>query len=302
MLSDVFYWVLNMSISAAIAGIVILLISKIKRIPRGIICALMAIPFLRMWLPFGMGSEYSLMSLISKITTKTVIVHDGLVPFSMTNFTMAANSYFPIIYKTNILKNVFEIAAIVWLIIAAALLIAMLIIYSVTNSELKDARLLRDNIYISEKITSPAVYGIFRAKIILPREYEADELKFILMHENAHIRRRDNLWRVLAIATACVHWFNPPAWLFLKSFLTNSELACDESVLKKCSENEKKDYATTLLNCAQSKNLYVSAFGGAKLRVRIERIISYKKLSALSITAIAIFAAAVAYTLLTNAA
>lgn len=301
MLSDVFYWVFNMSISAAIAGSVVLLLAKIKRIPRWLICALMLIPFLRMWLPFGMGNEYSLMSLISKFTTKTVIVYEGRIPFSITNFTMAANSYFPIVYKTSILESVFRIASVIWIIIAAALLIAMFIIYNITKAELKDARLLRNNIYISDKITSPSVYGIFREKIILPKEYEADDLKFILMHENAHIRRRDNLWRILAVATACIHWFNPLAWLFLKSFLTNSELACDEAVLKMCSEAERKDYAEALLNCAQSKNLYVSAFGGAKLRVRIERIISYKKFSALSITAFAILAAAVAYTLLTNA-
>lgn len=302
MLSDVFYWVFNMSISAAIAGSIVLLISKIKRIPRWIVCLLMLIPFLRMWLPFGMGNEYSLMSLISKVTTKTVIIYDGFAPFSMVNYTMAAQNYFPIVYKTNLLEGVFHIASVVWLIIAAALLIAMLIIYIVTKSELKDARLLRDNIYISDKITSPAVYGIFRERIILPREYGADDLKFILLHENAHIRRKDNLWRILAIVTVCVHWFNPLAWLFLKSFLTSSELACDEAVLKNCSENEKKEYASALLNCAQSKNLYISAFGGAKLRVRLERIISYKKLSALSVTAFAVLAAAVAYTLLTNAA
>lgn len=301
MLSNIFYWVFNMSISAAIAGGIILLLAKIKRIPRGIICALMAIPFLRMWLPFGMGSEYSLMSLISKFTTKTVIVYEGPIPFSITNFTMAANAYFPIVYKTSGLESVFHIAAILWIVIAAALLITMYMIYTVTKGELKDARHLRDNIYLSDKITSPAVYGIFREKIILPREYEADALKFILLHENAHIRRKDNLWRVLAIITVCIHWFNPMAWLFLKSLFTNSELACDEAVLKKCSESEKKAYATMLINCAESKNLYVSAFGGAKLRVRIERIISYKKLSALSITAFAILAAAVAYTLLTNA-
>ena len=301
MLSDVFYWVFNMSVSAAIAGSVVLLLAKIKRIPRWLICALMLIPFLRMWLPFGMGNEYSLMSLISKFTTKTVIVYEGRIPFSITNFTMAANSYFPIIYKTSILESVFRIASVIWIIIAAALLIAMFIIYNITKAELKDARLLRNNIYISDKITSPSVYGIFREKIILPSGYDENDLKFILMHENAHIRRKDNLWRILAVATACIHWFNPLAWLFLKSFFTNSELACDEAVLKKCSENEKKAYATMLINCAESKNLYVSAFGGAKLRVRIERIISYKKLSALSITAFVMLAAAVSYTLLTNA-
>lgn len=302
MLSEIFYWLVNMSVSATITGVVVLLLSKIKKIPRAIISVLLAIPLLRMWLPFGISSEYSFMSLISKVITKTVIVYEGAIPFSMMNHTKAADAYFPIEYKTNILQSVFQISAIVWIIIAAALLTAVIFAYSATKAELKGARHLRGNIYLSDKITSPAVYGIFRERIILPIEYEANIPEFILLHENVHIRRKDNLWRLLAVVTACIHWFNPFAWILLKSLLTNLELACDEAVLKKCTENEKKNYAETLLNCAEGKSFYVSAFGGAKLRVRIERIMSYKKLSALSVTAFLIFAAVVAYALLTNAA
>ena len=69
---ELFYWVLNMSISTAFAGIIVLLLCKIKRLPRRIACFLWIIPYIRMTVPFGMGSRFSLMTLISKFTTRTV--------------------------------------------------------------------------------------------------------------------------------------------------------------------------------------------------------------------------------------
>lgn len=300
-LSEVFYWIFNMSISASIAGIVILLFGKLRQVPRRVIHVLWAVPLFRMCIPVGINSKYSLMSLIAKITSRTVTVYEGHVDFSMTNFTMAADTYFPLTYKIRQMYNIFKVSAVVWIIIAAALLIAIFIIYKVTKSELKGAELLYDNIYISDKVTSPATYGIFREKIIIPKVCKESDLNFVLLHERAHIKRKDNLWRIVGIVTACVHWFNPLSWLFLNSFLSNIELACDEAVLRKCGEDEKKNYATALLNCAESKNLYASSFGGSNVRLRIGHILSYKKLSALSMVFLIVMSAFIAYVLLTNA-
>lgn len=290
-----------MSISASIMGLIVLALGKIKIIPRRIICVLWAIPFLRMWIPIGISSKYSLMSLISKFTTKTVTVYSGDVEFSMMNHVMGAETYFPITYKIKTLQDFFAIVAVIWLVVALALIIAMTIIYCITKSELKDAAPLRDNIYISCKIATPATYGILRPKIILPEGTKESDLPYILMHERAHIKRLDNLWRIVAVVTACMHWFNPMSWLFLKSFLQSLELACDEAVLRNLASTERKEYATILLNCAESKNFYASAFGGTKVRVRIERILSYKKISAVSMIAFIAFAIAISYILLTNA-
>lgn len=299
--SAIFYWVLNMSITASIMGIIILLIGKIRRIPRFIICLLWCIPFLRMWVPVSVNSKFSLMALLSKFATKTVTIYDGTVNFSMMNSVQAADRYFPMSYKVNILDQVFSVATTVWLIVAIALLIAMTALYMTTKHELKDSRHLRDNIYVSDKITSPATYGIIRPRIILPNNYNDNDLKYILMHEQAHIKRLDNLWRIVAIVTACIHWFNPLSWLFLKVFLENLELACDEKVLKNSSEEDKKRYALTLINCAESKSIYASAFGGARVKVRIERILSYKKLSLFAVVTFLVFASVIGYILLTNA-
>ena len=299
--SAIFYWVLNMSITASIMGIIILLIGKIRKIPLFIICLLWCIPFLRMWVPISVNSKFSLMALLSKFASKTVTIYDGTVNFSMMNSVQAADRYFPMSYKVNILDQVFSIATTVWIIVAIALLIAMTALYMTTKHELKDLGHLRDNIYVSNKITSPATYGIIRPRIILPNNYNDNDLKYILMHEQAHIKRLDNLWRIVAIVTACIHWFNPLSWLFLKVFLENLKLACDEKVLKNSSEEDKKRYALTLINCVESKSLYASAFGGARVKVRIERILSYKKLSLFAVITFLVFASVIAYILLTNA-
>ncbi len=190
-----------------------------------------------------------------------------------------------------------------WVIIAAALILAMGIVYAATISELKNAEQLRGSLYCSPKITTPAVYGILRPRIILPASCkDAGDLGLIVLHERRHIRRLDNLWRMLAFLTAAVHWFNPAAWLFLKLYLADAELACDESVLSKLPTGEHKRYAHALLNAREGKAVFASAFGGAKVRTRIERILSYKRMTVASGIAFAALIAAIAYFLLTNAA
>lgn len=121
------------------------------------------------------------------------------------------------------------------------------------------------------------------------------------MHERKHIRRADNLRRVIAFVITSIHWFNPFTWIFLREYLTETELACDEAVLSGYDENERKRYALSLVNAAENREIFASAFGGAEIRVRISRILSYKKLSVFSLCAFAVLAVTVIYVLITNA-
>lgn len=98
MLGEVFYWIFNMSIAAALTGLIVLLLKKIKRIPRRYILILWIIPLIRMWIPVAVGSSYSLMSVLSKITAKTIVVYNSQVDITMMNHLMAADTYFPITY------------------------------------------------------------------------------------------------------------------------------------------------------------------------------------------------------------
>jgi beta-lactamase regulating signal transducer with metallopeptidase domain len=303
-LAEMFYWVLNISVLGGATGLIIFLVGKIPRIPRFAAYVLWLIPLFRFWIPFGFASRWSLLNFISKYTSKTIIIwriSPDLPVSTWSNFVQAADSYAPVVYKTVLLQRIFELASVIWLVIAIVLLLCLTFMYVLSKRDLKDAQPLDHHVWISSRVSTPAVYGIFKPKIILPDGFPRNALSYILAHENVHIRRRDNFWRMVAISTACVHWFNPLSWLFLQWFFTDMELACDSKVLKMIGEESAKDYAAALLSCAAHQPSFTSAFGGVKTRIRIERILSYKRLTLLSTAAFSLFLISVSFVLMTNA-
>lgn len=303
MIGWICYWVINMSIVASFMGLIVMLIRKLRFIPHRVSVFLWIIPFLRMVVPVGINSPYSLMTLVSRFTTKTVTVYqpsDDLA-FSLSNTIRAAESYSPLRYKASFLETVFNVTGFVWIIVALALIIALTIIYISTKRAVADSIILKDNVYLSDKVDSPAVYGIFRPKIIMPEAYKEKGTEYIIRHEKTHIRRLDNLWRIIGFITAAIHWFNPLSWIFLKAFLNDLELACDEMAVAGYETEDRKEYARTLLECSQSKSMLVSAFGGAKVRTRIENVLSYKKMTAFSAIGFTLLVLVIFFTLITNA-
>ncbi|HWQ41764.1 MAG TPA: M56 family metallopeptidase [Desulfosporosinus sp.] len=301
MLSELFYWVLNISIIGSVTGLVVLSLRKIKALPRLAIYVLWSLPLIRFWLPFGIANEYSLLNLISKFTTRTVVIWEEVPQLTTTNSIMGAKGYFPLEYKTDLLENVFKVASLVWIIVCCAAILTSVLLYFLTKSELKSMELIKSNIYKSDRIAAPAVYGIIRPRIVIPTALAGGDIDYILLHEQVHISRRDNLFRVIAVLTACFHWFNPLSWIFLKYFFADMELACDAKVLKSLNEKQIKEYALTILTCASGKTFFASAFGGAKTKVRIESILSYKKLTLLSSLCFAALIMAIAVIIITNA-
>ena len=300
---EILYWLINMSIVASFMGLIVMAVRKIRSIPHRVSVFLWMIPFIRMCIPWGINSPYSLMSLVSRLTTRTVTVYrptDDLA-FSTTNVLMKADSYSPLTFSSEDLQHVFDIAFWIWAAVALAILITIGVLYFTTKKEIKDSILYKDDIYLSEKVDSPAVYGIFGHRIVLPASLAGTDLKYIIGHERTHVRRHDNLWRLLGFITAAIHWFNPLSWIFLRAFLAELELACDETAVSGYDAQERKDYARALLNASQSRNLFVSAFGGAKVRTRIENVLSYKKITVFSAIGFSIFVLAVLYVLMTNA-
>ncbi len=299
MLHEIFYWVLNMSILAALTGLPVLLLRCIRKIPRRISVLLWLAPFLRMSLPVGLSSRFSLMSLLSGMS-KSIVVHESAhhTSWSVMNITQAAESYFPIAYKAAAMEKVFTWAGTVWLIVFLAILLTLGAVYAATLRELREA-VERDGIFYSDRITAPAVYGILRPRILLPNPCEEGELPYVLLHERMHVRRRDNLWRLLAAALTAMHWFNPFAWVFLKKLLTDLELACDECVLSSPGV-KAKTYARALLNYQSDTNAFVSAFGGATIRTRIENILFFRRMTWISAAGFMLLLCAILFVLLTN--
>lgn len=295
--ADIFYWLLNMSIVASLAGAVLLLLRLIPGLPRRVLYPLWAVVLLRLCVPFGIASDFSILKLLPH---KSVTFPGLPEHFPGMNIVMGAGSYFPVAFKTGALGIAFTVASAVWATVAAALLLIVLISYVQTLRQCRYAKHWKEQVYFSDQVSGPLVCGILRPRILLPEDCDGSDLELILAHERIHIRRLDNLWRLLGLITACLHWFNPLVWLFLKCFLTDMELSCDETVVRKLSPQQRTDYAHTLLSSAQRQNLLLSPFGHAPTSQRIRNILSYRRLSAAATLFLSIAAACICVLLLTN--
>ena len=303
MIQEVFYWLFSMSITASIVAVPVILLRLIKPIPRRLSVFLWGIPFLRMVLPFGMNSAYSLMSLLSRVSQKSFTVYKPSAHsvYSFTNFAQAADTYNPITYKVDILEHVFGIGSVIWLMGTVVIFCILASAYCLQLREAKRAVYWQDRLYVSKTAAAPAVYGIIKPRIVFPEHYKNRDIHYIVLHEKAHIRRMDNLWRLLAFAVTAIHWFNPFCWIFLKLFLADLELACDECVLKKLAQPQRKAYALSLLDSKAHAKALTSAFGGAKLHKRIRNILSFKEMTRFSTIVFSLLIIAIFYMLLTNA-
>ena len=303
MLAEVFYWLLNMSIIATVMGLLVIAIRRIKWIPRRVSVWLWLAPFLRMMVPFGAKFRFSILSLISGQVTKTVPIDIPLGQVAMTcsNTIRMADSYQPVTFPSRSIERVFTVAAHVWIAGTVILVSWMVLTYIVAMKSTRKAKHFTENVYLSEKVSSPVVYGILRPRILLPMLYKNDDLKYVLLHEKCHIRRKDNLWRLLGVIAVCIHWFNPFAWILLREFLVDLELACDESVAAGCSMDERKEYAGVLLTCTERTPLLYSPFGGAPIRVRIERIVTYRQVTITAMICFSALIGAILLSMITNA-
>ena len=105
----------------------------------------------------------------------------------------------------------------------------------------------------SSRVKMPMTWGLKHPKILLPATAEfwsGDQRRLVLMHEFAHVKRLDSLTQFLSLLSVTVQWFNPFMWFSYRQFLKEREQACDDFVLKECSQ--ATEYAGLLLNIARS--------------------------------------------------
>ncbi len=100
--------------------------------------------------------------------------------------------------------------------------------------------------------TSPMVVGFLRPLVLLPSDAEQwtlDRKRQVLLHELAHVQRRDVLTQSLAGLACALYWFNPLAWLGATQMKRLREIACDDIVV--LHTTRPSHYAETLLDVAK---------------------------------------------------
>lgn len=301
MISNVFYFVLNMSLIAACITLLILVyrVTLRRYFPMALSYILWGIVFIRMLIPVAVRSPLSILVPFSKGFVKSVPlteVSEKALQLSAANTIQGAKTYFPMEYKTAFIESLLKISGYIWLTGMLICILLLIILYVVIHQKLRKANAIKTNhdfdnlrkrlnirhkipMYHHDMITSPIVYGILKPSIILPNGIAIEDLDLLLLHEMVHIKRWDNLWKFLSILAVCIHWFNPFAWLSFNLLNQDMEHACDEKVLALIGSENKKKYATILTEYASRSHLPLTAFGHTATKSRILNILDYKKVS-----------------------
>ena len=119
------------------------------------------------------------------------------------------------------------------------------------GAELRCRRSIRIEQSLDE--CTPMTWGAFRPRVLLPRSAEHwpdSRLRVVLAHELAHVQRMDWLIQTAVQAVCALYWFNPLFWMAANRMHRESELACDDAVLRL--GVDARDYATHLLEIARA--------------------------------------------------
>lgn len=163
---------------------------------------------------------------------------------------------------------------------------------SLLSDTARDLGVNAPEMIVCEAISTPAVTGLLRPRLLLPHEhYDVQELRYILRHELCHLKRRDMLLKLVLLAANAMHWFNPVVYLMLRQADEDIELACDSAATDGLELPERAAYSRTLLAAVQSSVRALPAttcFGGMveRLKRRITNVLGAQKKRGLGIVAL----------------
>ncbi len=104
----------------------------------------------------------------------------------------------------------------------------------------------------SPDVSMPYATGVIRPMIVLPSDacnWSDQRIRLVLLHELAHIVRRDVLTQLIADLCCALYWFNPLVWKAATGLRVEREKACDDWVLN--AGVASTEYAQTLLEVAR---------------------------------------------------
>lgn len=143
---------------------------------------------------------------------------------------------------------------------------------------------------MTDAVTAPALFGVLRPAILMPSDLVADtaSLRLILLHELAHLKRRDLWVQVVTSLVVALHWFNPLAWWAHRRLRAEAEMAADAHVLRLTEKAEAHRFGEVLLGFASraaagwalwfaAATVLGIAEGRHDLRRRIDAIVDFSR-------------------------
>ena len=284
----------TMTAAASIAALAVMILRLLlKKAPRWLTCALWLVVFLRMVCPVSLDLPVSLMpasitsgaaaervipTTITPTVPETTPAQSAPAAAEEAEPAAAAPAANPEPASPGLDRNDFLFA--VWVMGAAGMVLWGAVSYLRLRRRISEAVRLEGNLYETDRIDTPFVCGFFRPRIYLPVGLDPTDRKYVVLHEQAHIRRKDHLTKPLAYLALCVHWFNPVLWLAFRLFCRDVEGACDQAVIRNFDRTDTAGYAAALLHLGRRRTLPQAvplAFGEENAKRRVKGVLTYKK-------------------------
>ena len=309
-MNELFLKIINMSISASWLVLAVLILRFVlKKAPKWINVLLWGIVAIRLICPFSFESPLSLIP-----SAETIPLNIGMDSTPTINSGISAinNAVNPIISQSNTpmagasinpLQITIGIYEYIWIFGMIALALYTAISYWRLHRKVDTAVRYKDNIFQSENVSSPFVFGIIKPRIYLPFKMNGQDLEHVVAHEHAHIRRKDHWWKPFGFLLLTIHWFNPLMWMAYVLLCRDIELACDEKVIKELGNEQRGDYTQALVACSVNRRMIAACpltFGEVGVKERVKSVMNYKKPALWVIIIAVIVCVGVAVCFLTN--
>ena len=212
------------------------------------------------------------------------VIHSGVTVIDRTvnsvlSESFAADSADPNA-GSNLWHNWTQIGAVIWLFVAGCILLYALISFLRLKRRVKASVRLHDNVYVCDEVPSPFILGIIKPLVYLPSGMDGETEKYVIAHENTHLRRHDHWWKPFGYVLLAVYWFHPLSWIAYILFCRDIEMACDERAVQTMEREDKAAYAQALLDCSFPRRMVVAcplAFGEIGVKERVKAVLNYKR-------------------------
>lgn len=285
-MTELFLKILGMSATAALTAAAVLLLRLVlKPAPKIFSYILWTAVFVRLLIPFSLSLPTSELNPITTVTIRTETYtydksYNQAVPLSVDIESPAEISVYTseTIAEFKKPKTALDILSLIWLSGVMIMIFRWIYSYLRLRKILKNSHPDGQNIYTSEKISTPFIFGILPPRIYLPESLPGNRRELVILHEKYHIKRKDHIAKLVMYLALCIHWFNPIAWLSFKLCERDMEMSCDEAVTGKMNKNEKADYSEALLEAAPKKSAaFTAGFSESGTKRRIKNILKFKK-------------------------
>ncbi|MBR5515723.1 MAG: hypothetical protein IKU52_05930 [Clostridia bacterium] len=286
-MTDLFIKLVNMSITAGWLTLAVVIFRLFfKKAPKWINCILWGMVGIRLVLPFSIKSVLSLIPSTQTIPGDIIYAKE---PHIYTGVSALNSTINPVLsqsmaatpeYSANPMQIFMAVASQVWIVGIILMLIYAIFSYLRIYLKIKESLEIKKGIYLCDRVSAPFIFGVIKPKIIILSSMKDEDMEYVIAHEISHIKRLDHIWKPLGFLLLSVYWFNPVLWLAYIFLCRDIELACDEKVVARMNDEEKKAYSNALINCSSRQRLVSAcpvAFGEVGVKGRIKSVLNYKK-------------------------